>query len=86
MVDYSVTCLREGVRGAGERCDPDHREHGPEVGTVQCGRALLPEGAVISVTITATVVAGYTGTLENIARVLIAAGAVLLAATRRRRV
>ena len=47
---------------------------------------MLPEGAVISVTITATVVAGYTGTLENIARVLIAAGAVLLAATRRRRV
>ena len=45
-----------------------------------------PEGAVISVTITATVVAGYTGTLENIARVPIAAGAVLLAATRRRRV
>ncbi|MET9268561.1 hypothetical protein [Kribbella sp. NPDC003557] len=41
----------------------------PEAGTVQCGTALLPEGAQISVTITATVVAGYTGTLENIARV-----------------
>ncbi|MEV6273248.1 hypothetical protein AB0L64_39190 [Kribbella sp. NPDC051936] len=37
-----------------------------EAGTVQCGTALLPEGAGISGTITATVVAGYTGTLENI--------------------
>ncbi|TCC27359.1 DUF11 domain-containing protein [Kribbella speibonae] len=41
----------------------------PEAGTVQCGTALLPEGATISITITATVVPGFTGTLENIARV-----------------
>jgi uncharacterized repeat protein (TIGR01451 family)/LPXTG-motif cell wall-anchored protein len=41
----------------------------PEAGTVQCGTALLPEGATIAITITATVVPGFTGTLENIARV-----------------
>ena len=31
----------------------------PEAGTVQCGTALLPEGAIIAITITATVGAGY---------------------------
>ncbi|WP_371407591.1 hypothetical protein OHA10_19095 [Kribbella sp. NBC_00662] len=41
----------------------------PEAGTVQCGTPLLAEGATVTVTITATVVAGFSGTLENIARV-----------------
>lgn len=41
----------------------------PEAGTVQCSTPVLAEGATITVTITATVVVGYTGTLENIARV-----------------
>jgi uncharacterized repeat protein (TIGR01451 family)/LPXTG-motif cell wall-anchored protein len=41
----------------------------PEAGTVQCGTASLPEGATLAITITATVVPGFTGTLENIARV-----------------
>ncbi|TDW15039.1 DUF7507 domain-containing protein [Kribbella kalugense] len=41
----------------------------PEAGTVQCGTALLAEGATITVTITATVVPGFSGMLENIARV-----------------
>ncbi|WP_328997312.1 hypothetical protein OHA18_22925 [Kribbella sp. NBC_00709] len=41
----------------------------PEAGTVQCGTPLLAEGATITVTITATVVPGFSGRLENIARV-----------------
>ncbi|MEV5966546.1 hypothetical protein AB0L70_32560 [Kribbella sp. NPDC051952] len=41
----------------------------PEAGTVQCSSPLLAEGGTLSIVITATVVPGYTGTLENIARV-----------------
>ncbi|NEA30657.1 DUF11 domain-containing protein [Streptomyces sp. SID13031] len=41
----------------------------PEAGTVQCSTALLAEGATITVIVTATVVPGFTGALENVARV-----------------
>ncbi|TWD82228.1 putative repeat protein (TIGR01451 family) [Kribbella amoyensis] len=41
----------------------------PEAGVVECGRALLAEGATLTVTITATVAPGFSGQLENIARV-----------------
>ncbi|MFF0344315.1 hypothetical protein [Kribbella sp. NPDC004875] len=41
----------------------------PEAGTVQCGTPVLAEGATIKTTIHATVVPGYSGTLENTARV-----------------
>ncbi|GAA1577198.1 hypothetical protein GCM10009804_37250 [Kribbella hippodromi] len=41
----------------------------PEAGSVQCSTPLLAEGASITVTITATVVPGFSGSLENIGRV-----------------
>ncbi|WP_405055822.1 DUF11 domain-containing protein [Kribbella sp. NBC_01505] len=41
----------------------------PEAGTVQCSTASLAVGATITVTITATVVPGFSGELENVARV-----------------
>ncbi|WP_328331596.1 hypothetical protein OHA70_11840 [Kribbella sp. NBC_00382] len=41
----------------------------PDAGTVQCGTASLAEGATLTVTITATVVPGFNGELENVARV-----------------
>jgi large repetitive protein len=41
----------------------------PEAGTVQCGTALLAEGASVTVVVTAVVVPGFTGALENVARV-----------------
>ncbi|TDD59403.1 DUF11 domain-containing protein [Kribbella antibiotica] len=41
----------------------------PEAGTVQCSTATLAEGTTITVTIRATVVPGFSGELENVARV-----------------
>ncbi|MFK4088606.1 hypothetical protein ACI2LF_31120 [Kribbella sp. NPDC020789] len=41
----------------------------PEAGTVQCGTAVLADGATIVVTITATLVPGFRGELANQARV-----------------
>ncbi|MFI5729684.1 hypothetical protein ACIA49_06135 [Kribbella sp. NPDC051587] len=41
----------------------------PEAGTVQCSTASLAEGATIVITITATVVPGFSGELANVARV-----------------
>ncbi|WBQ08244.1 DUF7933 domain-containing protein [Kribbella sp. CA-293567] len=57
-----VTCTLLAPAKAGA---PD----APEAGTVQCGTALLAAGATITVVVTATVVPGFTGALENIARV-----------------
>ncbi|GAB3935076.1 hypothetical protein GCM10029976_044920 [Kribbella albertanoniae] len=41
----------------------------PEAGTVECGTAVLAEGATITVMIRATVVPGFSGELANVARV-----------------
>ncbi|MFD7154615.1 LPXTG cell wall anchor domain-containing protein [Kribbella sp. NPDC059898] len=41
----------------------------PEAGTVRCSTPELAVGGTVTVTITATVVPGFTGTLENLARV-----------------